>query len=244
MQSTYHVIPFIISFYYGVSKALYLLIFMIPAFIFKIRIGPVNTKLMLGFRETLVFMMLIFLAGHLCVEKKGIHRRDADLVTILLFFLFITLCCLFNFEYTATPTLKYSAVGFGLITVLLSGFILGSYYGFWIGILWGMLSIIQIFPMKGLAISGPSLYITCAPIVGYFGGTDLFDKPYFFRHGVFLFLIFYSAMLLDNIIWGISAIPQIGLAFLQNVIALFIIRHTILHVAKRPQVGASHAATS
>lgn len=245
MQSIYHVMPLIISFYYGASKALYLLIFMIPAFIFKIRIGPVDAKLMLGFGETLVFMMLIFLAGHLCVEKKGIHHRDADLVMTLLF---ITLCWLFNFEYTATPKLQYSAVGFGLITVLLSGFILGSYYGFWIGILWGMLSIIQIFPMRGLAISGPSLYITCAPIVGYFGGTDLFDKPYFFRHGVFLFLIFYSAMLLDHIIWGISGImygiTKMGLAFLQNVIALFIVRHTILHVAKRPQVGASHAATS
>jgi hypothetical protein len=197
LDEFYYLVPMIVSYYYGLDKAYRFLAFMSPFFLFTLYLGFFSFGYNVSAGYMAIFLFFLILGGTLKVEKN----KDEDPSFPLLFATMLVVGMLFNLTYFYNEV-RFATADFALPFFLLVGLLFGPHRGFWFGIVWGLTNIIYYRLSIELAFGGPSLHLLAAPLIGYLGGTDLFNGRKFLYRGAYVVVAFNLLFLIAMLING------------------------------------------
>jgi len=197
------VILILISIYYGFRIALICLLWAIPILISKVSFGPLLVGL--GYSKAQLFWILtaILIAGNLniAIPDEKINYTKTFFVILL------CLSCIFSFEYRLADNFSLHGYPFAFSIILLCGYFWGSHKGLWLGLLWGMFDIIEFHLTRSLILFSSGWFaVLTAPILGYLGGSDLFERIGFWRSSFSIFVALYGSLLLTILMKGSTEI--------------------------------------
>ncbi len=191
----YYIAPLLIAFRCGMTKAVKWMLYFSFLFIFSAKtktFGLSYSGYNVAQGEIVLLLLSIYLLGNLKRDPDELNWKVIlyfSLATLLFISLNVNYKVLDGSGYNYSKSLYYSGSDFTLALIYLSGYILGSYRGFQLALIWGIANSIT-YQHGNFFWGAHDYYIMAAPLIGYLGGVYKYRENGILPTGIIIIIAF------------------------------------------------------